>query len=131
MLTKDIILNAIENGEYDVYGIRYDYHDYTIGDVCENSRQWWQDVENVDPNGELTEEELAALYNDENGCYDGGELDGVCAVRVTADTIDEAINRMSQYDWGGCQLILVAGYDATEGNDPEEIIIENATVIAK
>lgn len=129
-MTKEMILNAIENNEFDFYGLRYDFNNYNLNDTCENSHQWFADAWNLDNYDELTEEEVAELYNSEMMCYDNGELDGTCAIRVDEKNIDEALENIKKYNLGG-KLILIAGDFAEEGNDKNEIIIENAIVIAK
>ena len=132
MLTKDMILKAISESENECFGLRYDNNNYSINDRCENSHQWYQDAWNLDNYGELTESELDELYDSETGCYDAGELEGTCCVKVTEDTIDDALSRVEMYKYDDAsELILISGDDAEEGNDVDEIIIENAIVIAK
>lgn len=132
MLTKEMILKAISDSENEFFGLRYDNNNYSINDRCENSHQWYQDADNIENFEELTEEELDELYNSEIGCYDAGELEGTCCIKVTEDTIDDALSRIKMYKYDDtCELILISGDYAEEGNDVEEIIIENAVVIAK
>ncbi len=132
MLTKEMILKAISDSENEFFGLRYDNNNYSINDRCENSHQWYQDADNLENFEELTEEELDELYNSEIGCYDAGELEGTCCIKVTEDTIDDALSRIKMYKYDDtCELILISGDYAEEGNDVEEIIIENAVVIAK
>ena len=131
MLTREMILNAIEEDEYTAYGLRYDNNNYSVGDYCENSHEWFQDVWNVPNYEELSDEELEAIYCEDLGCYDAGELDGTCTIQVTADNVDSVLKRMNIYKNCGNDLILVGGSSAEEGNDVEEIIIRNAVVIAK
>jgi hypothetical protein len=132
MLTKEMILKAISDSENEFFGLRYDNNNYSINDRCENSHQWYQDADNLENFEELTEEELDELYNSEIGCYDAGELEGTCCIKVTEDTIDDALSRIKMYKYDDtCELILISGDYAEEGNDIEEIIIENAVVIAK
>lgn len=132
MLTREMILKAISESENEFFGLRYDNNNYSINDRCENSHQWYQDADNLDGYEELTEEELDELYNSEIGCYDAGELEGTCCIKVTEDTIDDALNRIKMYKYDdACELLLISGDYAEEGNDVEEIIIENAIVIAK
>lgn len=134
-MTKEMILKAIENSEYEHFGLRFDFNDYEENDVCENSHQWFADYWNLTNYEELTDEEIEARYNSDMMCYDDGELNGTCCIRVTADTIESALENMEKYRNGyecdGAKLILVAGDFAEEGNDRNEIIIENAVVIAK
>lgn len=132
MLTREMILKAISESENEFFGLRYDNNNYSINDRCENSHQWYQDADNLENFEELTEEELDELYNSEIGCYDAGELEGTCCIKVTEDTIDDALNRIKMYKYDdACELLLISGDYAEEGNDVEEIIIENAIVIAK
>ena len=132
MLTREMILKAISDSENEFFGLRYDNNNYSINDRCENSHQWYQDADNLENFEELTEEELDELYNSEIGCYDAGELEGTCCIKVTEDTIDDALNRIKMYKYDdACELLLISGDYAEEGNDVEEIIIENAIVIAK
>lgn len=99
--------------------------------MCENSHEWYQDAWNLENYDKLTEDEIDALYNEEIGCYDAGELNGTSAIKVTPGNIDEALEIMKRYNLGGRTLILIAGNYAETGNDRGEIIIENAIVIAK
>ena len=132
MLTREMILKAISESENEFFGLRYDNNNYSINDRCENSHQWYQDADNLENFEELTEEELDELYNSEIGCYDAGELEGTCCIKVTEDTIDDALNRIKMYKYDdACELLLISGDYAEEGNDVGEIIIENAIVIAK
>lgn len=60
--------------EFEWYGIRADDKKYEIGEICELSHNWWQD----DP-------EDGSEFNKELGLWDGGELDGTCAINCTDD----------------------------------------------
>lgn len=128
-MTKEMIKKVIEENEYEFYGLRYDSNTLNVGDYCKNSHQYYQDAWNLDNYDDLTEEELSQLYNADLGCYDGGELNGTCAVRLTENNIEKAIERMSHYAYADSKLILIAGNYAEEGNDVDEIIIENAIVL--
>ncbi len=117
MLKREDIIEAINNSEYEVFGIRADWDtNYNIGDIYNNSHQWWQD----DP-------EDGSEYNENRGLWDGGELSGTCAIEVTADTVDEAMKLMKAYT--GNRFYLLGGDYAEGGNDRGEIIIENAEVL--
>lgn len=135
MMTKEMILNAIENNDFEFYGLRYDFNNYNLNDTCENSHQWF-DAWNLDNFDKLTDEELDERFNSEMMCYDNGELNGTCSIQVTEETIDKVLEHMKKfyeprYSPEGAKLILIAGDFAEEGNDRHEIIIENAVVIAK
>ena len=76
-MTIKEIAEIVKNGlfeEHDIYGFRADREDLETGDVLENSHQWYQD----DPSN--WGEDLP--YNEEMGFWDGGELPGVCTLRV-------------------------------------------------
>lgn len=116
MLNK--IKNIMNDEEYDFYGIRVDScNKYNVGDICENSHQWWQD----DP-------EDGSEYNEENHLWDGGELNGTCCLGVTSDNIKEIINTAKKRYLGN-NITLIAGDYAEGGNDNGELIIENAKVV--
>ncbi len=122
-MTKEDIKKMIESEEYSVYGLRMDYTDYKIGDVMANSHQWYQDPQSDDDTFESDN------YNGFLGCWDYGELDGTCAILVTQDTIEEALESIRHYE--GDHLYLVGGDYAEDGNDYREVIIEDAKVLAK
>lgn len=126
----ETILKILNEEEYEIYGLRYDDNNYNVGDCCENSHDWFQDLWNIPDYENLSDEEIDNIYNDYLGCYDGGELDGVSTIQVTAN-ISKALKRMNMYKNCGKDLILVAGNSAREGNDADEIIIRDAIVIAK
>lgn len=69
-------------------------------------------------------------YNEELGLYDAGELGGTCAIEIEeGDNIDQKLKIMKGYS--GKNLYLIAGELHEYGNDPEETIIKNATLVAK
>ena len=113
------IKEIIEKAEYEVYGVRGDDGIvYSVGDICERSRQWWQD----DPG-----EEAGLEYNEDMQCWDGGELPGTCALEVDAENVAEMIEPAGLY---GEHITLIAGNIYEGGNDIGEIIIEDARVLA-
>ncbi len=114
------IKEIIENGEYGYYGIRSDeVIEYNVGDICYTSHQWWQD----DPEDDTLE------YNEKMQCWDGGELPGTCALRVTEDSdIQKTINFSRNYN-GGKHITLIAGDQSEYGYDDGEIIIRDAKVL--
>ena len=67
------------------------------------------------------------------GFYDAGELDGTCAVKVTMTgecsdkAIEKALEQVRSYD--GKHIYIIAGNRAEDGNDLDEIIIEDAEII--
>ena len=121
-MTVEEIRNLINEAEYDYIGIRADSRDYQIGEVMDNSHQLFQDPQYVD--FECTE--LLYPYISEGtyaGFYDGGELDGTCALEVSESNIEE----MSY----GNKYYLIGGNSMEYGNDDDEIIINDAEVIAR
>ena len=126
-MTVEEIRNLISEAEYDYIGIRADSRDYQIGEVMDNSHQLFQDPQYVD--FECTE--LLYPYISEGtyaGFYDGGELDGTCALEVSESNIEEMIERVTSY---GNKYYLIGGNSMEYGNDDDEIIINDAEVIAR
>lgn len=127
------ILQILDEQQYDFYGLRADTNHYSVGDICEPSHQWWQD----DP-------EDGSPYIEDFGFWDGGELDGTCAVEINyyipnrekvISSIRKAIRRVFEsyrYSYSGDADILLLGGDvASGGNDVDEIIIRDAVVLYK
>lgn len=126
-MTAQDILEIIENSEYDYFGIRRDRDGLEVGHEFENSHQWWQDdPSDWDEGGEYE-------YNEEMGCWDGGELDGVCTLRLsdwpTAEEIERVLKASEMYSDNG-PAYLVGGDWAEGGNDIGESIIHNGVCIA-
>lgn len=119
MSLKEAIEKYLDNDEYEVYGIRVDDKCYKIGEECDYSHQWYQDPEF----GE--DEELVYPYNEDMGLYDAGELDGTCSISIRSHRAVELASRYS-----GKHIYVIAGNVAEEGNDPDEIIISDAKVVA-
>lgn len=104
--------------EYEIYGIRADYGtDYHVGDTFRNSHQWWQD----DPQD-------GSPYDEESGLWDGGELNGTCAIACELDSLDEAIEFVKN-NYFGDRIHVIGGNAYDGGNDPQEVIIEDAEVL--
>lgn len=118
-MSAEQIRKIIENAEYEVYGIRADSEiEYSVGDICCKSHQWWQD----DPG-----EESGLEYNEEMECWDGGELTGTCALETDAESVADVVEQAGLY---GEHITLIAGNVYQAGNDIGEIIIEGARVLA-
>ena len=93
----------------------------------DNSHQLFQDPQYTD--FECTE--LLYPYISEGpytGFYDGGELDGTCALEVSESNIEEMIERVTSY---GNKYYLIGGNSMEYGKDDDEIIINDAEVIAR
>lgn len=118
-MTIEQIAKIIENEDYEVYGIRADNDIiYTVGDTCHNSHEWFQDYQ------EGTDFE----YNEDMGCWDGGELPGTCALKVDINNIAATLEESRRHY--GKHITLIAGYSYKVGNDMGEVIIEDAIVLA-
>ena len=128
-MTVSEIKKMIENTEYNFYGLRADDAEYESGDIANRSHQLYQDPD-FDECGEL----LYPYIEDGpySGFYDAGELNGTCAVKFDPyddDSIQSAIDTVSSYC--GDRVYIIAGDDAYNGNDVDEIIIEDAEVIGE
>lgn len=117
------LLNKIKEEKYSVVAIRRCCKDenYNIGDICRSSYEWNYEYD-------------VSSYDTETP----NELDGTCGLNITSiidcedlsdvkNIIDDGIEKSSTYD--GNNVIIIAGYDCSYGNDEEEIIVENAEVI--
>ena len=122
-LTKENIMKIMNDhkDEFEFFGIRHDFREYKIGETTQNSHQWYQD----DPTN--WGEDLP--YNEELGLWDGGELEGTCAVEVTEGGVEKAMKAANGYDGG--HLYLIASCDAWGGNDYREVILSDAVVVAE
>lgn len=121
-LTKENIMKAMnENNEYEFFGLRHDSHVYAIGEEVNRSHQWYQD----DPS-EWGED---LPYNEDLGLWDGGELEGTCAIEVEDGNIENAMRVSAGYEGG--HLYLIASEEARGGNDYMESIMADAVVVAE
>lgn len=116
--------DTIENKSF---GLRMDECKYKVGDYANVSHELYQDPI-FDLDGELVYEEGKGIYS---GYYDAGELAGTCVIEFDPNDetgIEEALKRACVY----CNdnLHVVCGRSLGEGNDCDEIIIENAEIIA-
>ena len=121
-LTKENIVKAMnENNEYEFFGLRHDSNAYAIGEEVSRSHQWYQD----DP----TEWGEDLPYNEELGLWDGGELEGTCAIEIEDGNIENAMRVSAGYEGG--HLYLIASEEAWGGNDYMESIMAEAVVVAE
>ena len=122
-LTKENIMKVMNDhkDEYEFFGLRYDSHEYKVGETMHNSHQWYQD----DPAN--WGEDLP--YNEDLRLWDGGELDGTCAIEIEDGNIENAMRVSSGYEGG--HLYLIASEEAWAGNDYMEIIMVESVVIAE
>ena len=127
MLTVAEIKKAIENTEFEFYGIRVDEMKYEVGETANNSHQLFQDPD-FDEDGELIYPYIEdGIYK---GMYDAGELNGTCTIGFDAeddDSIQKAIDMVKSYC--GDFVHVLGGDYAGGGNDSGEIIISDAEVL--
>lgn len=119
-------IEIINEGNYDVYAVKCGNNGAEIGEILDNSHNWFQDADNIEGFYEMSEEEQDDIYNAELGCYDGGELNGASCVKVDEENIEEIIERVSKIYGISGEIVLVGGYDYESGNDVDEIIVANA-----
>lgn len=122
MMTISEIMDIVNNSDYECFGIRAEENDkYQVGDITENSHEWWQD----DP-------EDGSEYNEEMQLWDGGELDGTCAVGFhdyVEGSLEKALGK-AEKDYFGDHLYLIGSDVAIGGNDSDELIMSDAKVLA-
>lgn len=109
-----------------IYGIRVDDFDYEIGDTCNVSHELFQDPK-YDANDNLLYPYCeTGIYA---GYYDAGELNGTSALEINGSNIDKALEQVKMYM--GKNIYIIKGENYENGNDLDEIIIEDAVVVAK
>ena len=125
MMDVQEILNKVNEEGYSVVAIRHcaEDEDYAVSDICRNSYDW---------NYELD----CSTYDTEEPI----ELDGACGYHVRgfenldAEEIEEATEifekAMKEAETYYGKVVIIAGYRYTYGNDENEVIIEDAEVIA-
>jgi hypothetical protein len=124
------IFEIMKNSNYEYFGLRKDDFNYNIGDICNNSHELFQDPI-YDENDELLYPYCEdGIYK---GYYDAGELDGTCAIMIslneTKNEIQNKLEKMKMYY--AKNLYLIGSNSFNNGNDNDEIIINNAIVIEK
>ena len=131
VMTVKEIQDICENSRYGYFGLRADDMDYQAGDICNNSHQLFQDPD-FDEFGELIYPFVDDPESPYYDFYDGGELDGTCAVKFNPDdekSIARALKNVKIYN--GSNLYVIAGKSVEYGNDEDEILIEDAEVLKK
>lgn len=111
---EELVLNALieNNNKYCVYGLRTDDRVFNVGDELGCSRDlYWENTEET-------------------------YLPGTCATGFgylwyDEDDIDEVRKALArQQDYDGAHMYLIAGEGEGYGNDPQEVIISHAVVVA-
>lgn len=125
-MTINEIKKIIEEEAFEYFGLRADNMTYNAGDICENSHQLFQDPD-FNEEGELIYPEVEDPESPYYGFFDAGELDGTCAVKVTADSIEKAIESVKIYS--GDHVYFIGGDYVEYGYDEDEIIIRDAEVL--
>lgn len=124
-MTIEEIRDLINEAEYGYIGIRADERDYQIGEIMDNSHQLFADPQYNDDYTKLLYPYISeGVYA---GFYDAGELNGTCALSISANNIEEMLKRVMSY---GSKHYLIGGNSMEYGYDEDEIIIKNAEVIA-
>lgn len=111
---EELVLNAlIENGhKFGCYGLRTDSRVLNVGDELGCSRDlYWENTEETYLNGTCATG-FGYLWYDEDDI----------------DEVRKALKRQQDYD--GAHMYLIAGDSSEYGDDPQEIIIKNAVVVA-
>lgn len=117
MTKQEIVFNELQkhNYEYNVYGIRTDNREYQIGDIVADSHAW--DAEHFRPF--------------ENEFYDGACATGFDMLWYDDDDMETVKKALKvQENYRGEHQYLIAGMSFEYGNDKDEVIIENAIVVA-
>ena len=123
------IIETVEESDYWVYGIRADSRDLPNDYQLEPSHDWFQDYP-----GECEDQydDPDYPFDEEMDCWDGGELNGTCAIDFEYAHLQDTIKRaMKEYLVSGGHVYLIAGNSWHAGNDVDEIIIRDAVVLAK
>lgn len=117
------IIKAIKESNYHFFGIRHlaDDENYEVDDLCRRSYDWNYEYD-------------CSTY----GTDEPQELPGTCAYSTGIDVAwdsDEEISEKLEKALLGSECysgrpVIIAGDNYTYGNDEQEIIIENAVVIA-
>ena len=108
---------------YDVFGIRFDNRLLVPDEVFPHSHELYQDyMENE--NGEPMYPEGEGPYS---GFYDAGELDGTSTVWV--ENVEDIAKALGER-YEGRYVYLVGGDNRGGGNDPGELLIDNAKVLS-
>lgn len=120
------VLNSISKYEYEMIGLRFENKDREIGNVCENSKD----------NPDRLDERDFPDYNSED-YNELPTLNGTCAWDLRdINWIEETFFNEKQ-TWNDVQkqfkhCYIIANRDSFEyGDDDNEVIIQNAFVIAK
>lgn len=131
MLTVEDIKKICEESGFGYFGLRADNMEYSVGDICENSHQLFQDPI-FDEGGELAYPEVNDQSSPYYGYFDAGELDGTCAVRFNPEDENSIVDALETVKiYSGNNLYIIAGDSMEYGNDEGEIIIKDAEVIGK
>jgi len=113
-MTSQEILEIIESTNAQVFGFRAIENKYalSIGDDVPNSYDW----------------------DFENDCSSDDFLPGASAIYICEFPeiidIENTIKKMKTYNQDNTQLLLIAGNHAGHGDDKDEILIADATVLA-
>lgn len=135
MLDMIRAISAAMADGYEVFGIRNDAVKLDPGTECRPSHQLYQDAEYIEPwedGCDPDAENLRYPWNDDLQAYDAGELPGTCSVGIQdperLECLREAVAAVYPYP-GDYWHIIGSRRGAIGGNDPGELILEDAVVI--
>lgn len=144
MTAQEILEVIMNDDDHNAFGLRVDHAGIEIGTTLENSHEWFADYRDYWdelPDPDDLNSNPGHPYNEALGCWDDGELDGVSTVGIETNystpepilrSIEKALKAIKAYecyDWK-TSIYLVAGPWGQEGNDFNERIIADGTVIA-
>ena len=143
MRLKDL-QDKVDFDEYEVFALRADSRSFLPGEAVPNSHTWVQDdpedkeIVKNDGSGDLDVEYVLRTtadpsYNPEIGCWDMGELDGTCGVKLDKNDIEGSFEKVKDYLRNGYNLYLIAGNSYEYGDDSwnDEVVIKDAVCIDK
>lgn len=120
LLDRESIKSIIADGEYELYGLRYDRSGIADHEIFENSHEWCQDCPDQCQEKGIDD----PSYNPVLGCWDCGELPGVSTIWIHEITVDVSLDMVQMYKSDlQSVLYLVGGHAGQGGTDVGEIII--------
>ncbi len=116
------LIKLIKERKFRIVGVRSlsDDEEYNIGDICRYSYDWNH------------------IFDRSTYGYENIQLNGTCAINTYIDyvydedeEIIEKIEKTYERAYWKDEVVLIAGYCWEDGEDDDEVIIEDAEVIFK
>lgn len=103
IMSDEDVVSAVESAydEYDYVGLRIQYEPFEIGEI----------------------DHLSHVWDDNNDT--GEELDGICAIKVTPESV---LRILKEHSYFGDNIAILGSNSVTYGEDPGEIIMRDAVV---